>query len=135
MTENITKILVSKEEGAELHEINSRLEELKEQMLNLVRLNVRSGLDNQIYNEEYQRLEQEIQEFKKRKAAFNNTELIRDKALRKAEEIEKVLGSRNELLKRFDDGLFKEMVKQVRIMSLAEAEFIYKPELVIKEVL
>lgn len=135
MLENINKILDGKEEDGEFQEINSRLEELKEQMLNLVRLNVRSSLDNQIYDEEYQRIEQHIQELKHRKAAFDNKELIRDKALKKAEEVEKILGSRNELLRRFDEGLFTEMVEQVRITSLVEVEYIYKTGLVIKEIL
>ncbi|SKA92247.1 Site-specific DNA recombinase [Clostridium sp. USBA 49] len=135
MIENINNVLESRREDAELQEINTRLEELKEQMLNLVRLNLRSGLDSLIYDEEYQSLEQEMQELKQRKAAFDNTELIRDKALKKAEEIEKLLSSRQELLKRFDDYLFTEMVEQVRIVSLVEVEFIYKTGLVIKEIL
>ncbi|ACA45148.1 hypothetical protein HYI07_04390 [Clostridium botulinum] len=43
------------------------MEELKEQMMNLVILNVRSGLNNQIYDEEYKKLEEEMQQLKESK--------------------------------------------------------------------
>lgn len=44
------RILESKED---INELNERLEEIEEQMMNLIRLSVRIRLDNQIYDEEY----------------------------------------------------------------------------------
>ncbi len=135
MMENINRVLESKEDSNELKGINERLEELKEQMMNLVRLNVRSGLDNQIYDEEYQRLEEELQQLKEKKAKFDNTDLIREKELQKVKEIKKVLDGREDIIKKFDDELFSQMVEQVKVINLVEVEFVYKIGIVVKEIL
>lgn len=50
---NINMVLESQEYEAEVKDINEKLEQLKKQMMNLVRLNIRSSLDSQIYDEEY----------------------------------------------------------------------------------
>ncbi|EJE7236434.1 recombinase family protein [Clostridium sporogenes] len=89
MMENINRVLEIKEDEGEVKAINEKLEQLKEQMMNWVRLNVRSGLDNQIYDEEYQRLEEEIQKLKEKKSKFDNTDLIREKGFQKVKEIKK----------------------------------------------
>lgn len=135
MMENINRVLESKEDSNELKVINERLEELKEQMMNLVRLNVRSGLDNQIYDDEYQRLEEEMQQLKEKKANFDNTDLIREKGLQKVKEIKKVLDGREDIIKKFDDELFSQMVEQVKVISLVEVEFVYKSGVMVKEIL
>ena len=135
MMENINRVLESKEDSNELKAINERLEELKEQMMNLVRLNVRNGLDNQIYDEEYQRLEEEMQQLKEKKAKFDNTDLIREKGLQKVKEIKKVLDGREDIIKKFDEELFSQMVEQVKVISLVEVEFVYKSGVMVKEIL
>lgn len=135
MMENINRVLESKEDSNDLKAINERLEELKEQMMNLVRLNVRSSLDNQIYDEEYQRLEEEMQQLKEKKAKFDNTDLIREKRLQKVKEIKKVLDGREDIIKKFDDELFSQMVEQVKVISLVEVEFVYKSGVMVKEIL
>lgn len=135
MMENINRVLESKEDSNELKAINERLEELKGQMMSLVRLNVRSGLDNQIYDEECQRLEEEMQQLKEKKAKFDNTDLIREKGLQKVKEIKKILAGREDIIKKFDDELFLQMVEQVNVISLVEVEFVYKMGGVTKEIL
>lgn len=135
MIENINGVLESKEDSNELKVINKRLEELKEQMMNLVRLNVRSGLNNQIYDEEYQRLEEEMQQLKEKKAKFDNTDLIREKGLQKVKEIEKVLDGREDIIKKFDEELFSQMVENIKVISLVEVEIIYKIDIVVKGIL
>lgn len=131
--ENINKVLKSKEDSEELKLINERLEELKEQMMNLVRLNVRSGLDNQIYDEEYQRLEEEMQKLKEKKATFDNVDFIRENGLQKVKEIKKVLDGREDILKEFDEEFFTQIVEKVRVISLVEVEFVLKCGVVAQE--
>jgi hypothetical protein len=103
-------------------------------MMNLVRLNVRNGLDSQIYDEEYQRLEEEMQQLKEKKAKFDNTDLIREKGLQRVKEIDKVLDGREDIIKKFDEDLFSQIVEQVKVISLVEVEFVYKTGAIIKEV-
>lgn len=135
MIENINKVSESEEDRSELKIINERLEELKEQMMNLVRLNVRSSLDNQIYDEEYERLEEEIKQLKEKKAGFDNTELIKKEGIQKVKEIEKILRDRQDIIKDFDRELFTQIVDKVKVISLVEVEFIYKSGVVVKEIL
>ncbi|WP_196760156.1 hypothetical protein [Clostridium sporogenes] len=124
LMKNINMVLESKADEAEVKAINKKLEKLKEQMMNLVRLNVRSGLDSQIYDEEYQRLEEEMQQLKEKKAKFDNTDLIREKGLQKVKETKKVLDGREDIIKKFDEELFSQMAEQVKVISLVE--FVYK---------
>ncbi|KEI03001.1 recombinase family protein [Clostridium botulinum] len=135
LMKNVNMVLENKEDETEVKAINEKLEQLKEQMMNLVRLNVRSSLDNQIYDEEYQRLEEEMQKLKEKKAKFDNTDLIREKGLQKVKEIKKVLAGREDIIKKFDDELFTQIVKQVKVISLVEVEFVYKSGAKIKEIL
>lgn len=135
LMKNVNMVLENKEDETEVKAINEKLEQLKDQTMNLVRLNVRSGLDNQIYDEEYQRLEEEMQQLKERKTKFDNTGLIREKGLQKVKEIKKVLDGREDLIKKFDDEIFSQMVEQVKVISLVEVEFVFKSGIVVKGIL
>lgn len=72
----------------------------------MVRLNVRSGLDSQIYDEEYGRLSQEMQQLKGKKAEFDNVEVAREKEIQKVKVIEKLIKDREEVIREFDEELF-----------------------------
>ncbi|MCD3216282.1 recombinase family protein [Clostridium botulinum C] len=133
LMKNINKVLENKKDDTKLQKINERLEELKEQMMNLVRLNVRSGLDNQIYDEEYERLSEEMQQLKEKKMESDNVEATREKGVQKVKEIKKVLDGREEIIKKFDEGLFTQKVEQIKVISLVEVEFVYKSGVIIKK--
>lgn len=135
LMKNINKVLESRQDSTELQKISERLEELKEQMMNLVRLNVRSGLDNQIYDEEYERLEKEIQKLKEKKLRFDNVEVAKENSIWKVKEIEKLLRDRKDILKEFDEELFSKMVEKVRVISFVEVEFVFKSVGSVKAVL
>lgn len=135
MMDNINRVLENETNSDEVRAINERLEELKDQMMNLVRLDVRKGLDHEIYDEEYGRLEEEIKQLKAKKQRFDNVELIRKNGIEKVKEIEKVLNSREGVINEFDDELFGQMVKEVKVVSLVEVESGYKNEVMVKEIL
>ncbi|MFL0252920.1 recombinase family protein [Clostridium neuense] len=133
--DNINKVLESETNGDEVQATNERLEELKEQMMNLVRLDVRKGLDHEIYDEEYGRLEEEIKQLKAKKQRFDNVELIRKNGIEKVKEIENILRGRQNTIKEFDKELFGQMVKEVKVVSLVEVEICYKNGVVVKQIL
>lgn len=135
MMDNINKVLESETNGDEVRVTNERLEELKEQMMNLVRLDVRKGLDHEIYDEEYGRLEEEIKQLKAKNRRFDNVELIRKNGIEKVKEIGKVLNSREGIISEFDDELFGQMVEEVKVVSLVEVEICYKNGVIVKEIL
>ncbi|MGL5152191.1 MAG: zinc ribbon domain-containing protein, partial [Clostridium sp.] len=132
---NIDKVLNKDNSKDELIILESKLQELKEQMLNLVRLNLKSGLDNQIYEEEYQRLEGEVKSLKERKATIYNKDLINDKVLKKADELQDILNCQGDILKEFDDELFKNIIDKLKVISRVEVEFIFKSGGAIREIL
>lgn len=103
--------------------------------MKLVRVNVKSDLDNQTYNETYQRFEKEMHQLKEKKAKIDNMDLIREKGLQKVKEIKKVLDGREYIIKKFGEELFSKMVEQVKVISLVEVEFVYKIGVSIKEIL
>jgi len=65
MMMNIEKVLNESRSSQEIEFIDGQLAELREQVTNLVRLNTQSGLDREIYEEEYNRLVLEMDELRK----------------------------------------------------------------------
>lgn len=62
-------------------------------------------------------------------------ELIRKNWIEKVKEIERLLNSREGIINEFDAELFGQMVKEVKVISLVEVEFMYKMGVMIKELL
>lgn len=133
--ENINKGIDKTKENTKLEKIKEELEKLNEQMINLVRLNVKSSIDDEIYIEEYKRLEKQIKQLKAEKIKINKKENIKEENIRRIEEIEEFLKEKHGLIGVFDEELFKELVDKIKVISFVEVEFVYKIGVVIKEIL
>lgn len=134
MTDNIEKVLNENKNDEELNTIDSKLEMLKEQITNLIRLNSRSNIDRDIYDEEYNRIALEMENLRSKRLAYTKTEIEFKNNYSRIREIEKMLNER-ELIDSFDEELFRVMVEKIKVVSLVEVEFVLKTGVVVREIL
>ncbi|NLI93925.1 MAG: hypothetical protein GX434_17535 [Peptococcaceae bacterium] len=90
MIENIEKIFAEKANSVDVTAIDKRLDELREEMERLVKLNAKANLDADIYGEEYARITGEMDELKAMRAVFTQAEFNRKDSLSRVREIEKI---------------------------------------------
>ena len=134
MLENIEKVFAERANSVDVAAIDKRLEELREEMERLVKLNVKANLDADIYGEEYARITGEMEELRQQRSAFTQAEFKRKDTLARVREIEKMLRGQ-EIVKEFDEDLFAALVEQIRVKSLVEVVFVLKAGLEVREIL
>lgn len=102
--------------------------------MKLVRINVNTGLDAEVYDGEYARIAKEIESLREKKQRIQEAKL--DDTIRKnrAEKIADIIKKR-EVIKEFDEELFRNVIERITILSIAEVEFKFKSELKVKEIL
>lgn len=125
MLGNIEKVFEERANSVNVTAIDKRLDELREEMERLVKLNIKANLDADIYGEEYARITNEMDELRQQRAVFTQAEFKRKDALSRVREIEKMLRERD-AVQEFDEELFAALVGQIRVKSLVEVVFVLK---------
>ncbi len=134
MLDNLEKVFTEKANSVDVDAIDKRLDELREEMERLVKLNVKANLDADIYGEEYARITGEMEELRQQRSAFTQAEFKRKDTLARVREIEKMLRGQ-EIVKEFDEDLFTSLVERIRVKSLVEVVFVLKAGLEVREIL
>jgi len=134
MLGNIEKVFAERANSVDVTAIDKRLDELREEMERLVRLNVKANLDADIYGEEYARITNEMDELRQERMSFTQAGFMREEKLTRVREIEKMLRELD-VLEEFDDELFAVLVDYIRVESLVEVVFILKVGIEMREVL
>lgn len=118
-----------------IEELNSRLDELGQEMMGLVRLNARAGTGTSAYEAEYIRVSEEMEQIRERKVAIEEEELSELLRQKRIEEMKQYLNSTDTPLAKFDAALFRRLVEKVIIHSLVEATFIFRSGIELRETL
>jgi hypothetical protein len=134
MMGNIEKVLNENRNEEEIKLIDSRLEELREQITNLIRLNSKNSIDRDIYDDEYNRLFEEMENLRSKRLSYKEAEIEYKNIYSRVKEIEKTL-NRHDKIDSFDEELFRILVENIRVVSLVEVEFVLKTGVVIREIL
>lgn len=134
MMANIEKVLNESRSSQKIEFIDGKLLDLREQVTNLVRLNTQSGLDRDIYEEEYNRLVLEMDALRKQRSEYTKTEFECINNFSKIKQIEKMLNN-SEFISGFDDDIFQAMVERINIKSIVKAEFVLKSGIPVEEIL
>lgn len=134
MLENIEKVFSEKANSVDVAAIDKRLDELREEMERLVKLNVKANLDADIYGEEYARITNEMEDLRQQRSVFTQAEFKRKDTLARVREIEKMLRGQ-EIVKEFDEDLFTSLVERIRVKSLVEVVFVLKAGVEVREIL
>lgn len=131
---NVQKVVPKEQENLSVDEIQDRLKELQQELMKLVRINVNTGLDAEVYDGEYARIAKEIECLREKKQRIQEAKL--DDTIRKnrSQEIADII-KRQELVKRFDEELFRAVIERITVLSIAEVEFKFKSGLKVREIL
>jgi rubrerythrin len=134
LVDNIEKVFAEKANSVDVTAIDKRLDELREEMERLIRLNVKANLDADIYGEEYARITREMDELRQKRMSFTQAGFERKDALSRVREIEKMLRERD-VVEEFEEELFTTLVEQIRVKSLVEVVFVLKAGVEVREIL
>lgn len=103
---NIEKGLSVKEYEFSLDEIDERLSELQKELMTLVRLNARTGLDAVVYSNEYAKVSTEIELFRERRQRLKEETAKDNLRIERIKELKTFLKENDSVLERFDGELF-----------------------------
>ncbi|MDT8900424.1 recombinase family protein [Anaeroselena agilis] len=134
MTENIEKVFNEQASKVDVVAVDRRLEELRTEMAALVKLNLTTGIDDEIYGEEYRRIAGEIEVLRSRRAGIMQAEMMRQEMRGRLREIAMVLRDMDGV-REFDEELFGMLVERVRVINLVQVEFVLRSGVGVVEIL
>lgn len=132
---NIYKGLESVGREYTMEGIEARLTELQQEIMSLVRLNVKTGLDTKVYDVEYSQLATEIELMRERRQALKTAEAERALRVNRIEELRQYLIEQDTALDKFDMDLFRKLIEKVKVHSMVEAVFVFKTGVEVREIL
>ena len=115
LMQNINKGL---EQEYTIEEIDSRLTELQQELMSLVRL--------KFDKKEYSTLAGEIEFMRSRRRKLKESEAGMVLRNRRMYEIKAYLAAQDSLLDKFDGELFRRLIEKVKVQSMVEALFVFK---------
>ncbi|QDR81324.1 recombinase family protein [Sporomusa termitida] len=134
MLENIEIAFREQTSMVDLALIDSELKELHAELAALVKLNLRTGIDDTIYSEEYCRIGARIEELKNKRASVTVAEIARQDTFGRMKEITEVLRSMD-TIGEFDEELFGMLVERIKVINLVQVEFVLQSGVGIMEIL
>lgn len=141
-SEFIEKLLVNIKKGLEKVEyeftqeqIDERLSELQQDLMSLVRLNAKTGLETREYDNEYRLVAAEIEKFREMRKKFLDLESQKVIRIQRMDDMRQFLLSQDSPLEKFDGDILRRLIEKVSVKSLVEAIFIFKTGIEVREVL
>jgi len=131
---NIEKGLSSKEYEFSMEDIDERLSELQRELMTLVRLNARTGLDASVYSDEYAKVSAEIELFRERRQKLKEETAQDSLRIDRIKGLKAYLMDNDSVLERFDGMLFGRLIDKVMVTSLVEVTFVFKTGVELREV-
>jgi len=118
-----------------MEQIDVRLSELQKELMILVRVNARNGLDTQVYSKEYLKLSAELDTYRERRQKLKEQEAGRVLQLDRLKELKEYLRGTDIAIEKFDGELFGKLIEKVIVRSLVEVTFVFKTGVEVREVL
>lgn len=134
MLENIEKVFREQTSMVDLALIESELKELHGELAALVKLNLRTGIDDAIYSEEYCRIAGRIEELKNKRSSVTEAEITRHETFGRMRDITEVLRSMD-TIGEFDEELFGMLVERIKVINLVQVEFVLQSGVGIVEII
>lgn len=135
LMDNIYESLDAIEHEFTQEQINDRLTELQQEIMSLVRLNAKTGLDTTAYDNEYGQLTAEIERFRGLRQKLLDEDAQKVIRIQRIDELRQFIQEQYLPLERFDGDLFRRLIEKVSVKSLVEAVFVFKTGAEVREVL
>lgn len=126
LTKNIEKVITSSGHYKKIEKLEKSIIKKKNELKNLVKLQTTGKLDDEVYNEEYFRISEELNELRDTKAEFEQDEDRKEQLKRRVNEIIDVINSREELLEKFDMNIFNALVERIEVLEPMHFVFVLK---------
>ena len=120
------------EEKYSMEFLHARLAELQQEMKSLVRQGMKEGLVNE---KEYSVLGTEIESIRNRMQSLKEQQAERALRVNRVEELQDYLMVQEANLIEFDEEIFRRFVEKVKVQSMAEAAFVFKVGVEVREIL
>jgi len=133
LTENIEKVIENCGHYKEIEKLDKSIAKKKDEIKHLVKLQTTGKLDGEIYNEEYQRIAEELNKLRDEKSEFEQDEDRKEELKRRVTEIIDVIKGREGLLEEFDMDIFNALVEKIEVLSPTHFVFVLQSGLVIKK--
>ncbi|MPN31435.1 hypothetical protein SDC9_178909 [bioreactor metagenome] len=114
--------------------IDGELQERQGELAALVKLNLKTGIDDTIYGEEYNRIASRMEELKSNRLSVTVAESVRRETLNRMQEIADTLRSKD-TIGEFDEVLFGMLVEQIKVINLVQVEFVLQSGIEIVEII
>ncbi|MFL0194819.1 recombinase family protein [Clostridium sp. WILCCON 0269] len=133
ISKNIEKVLSKRAENIDLIEIETRIESAKEELKELIKLQTKGKMDEEVYSEEYARLSGELEKLRQEKAKIEKGKLDVKQYKQRVAEIIKVIKEQESLLTKFDDKIFNALVDKIEIISPTHFVFVLRNGMRVEE--
>ncbi|WP_242652574.1 hypothetical protein [Desulfofarcimen acetoxidans] len=91
-----------------------------------IKLQVRNQIDDAVYNEEYNRISNELEELREQRAEFDRQNNIRNDYRERLNVIIETLNGWQGLLVEFSDKIFNALVEKIEVISPTHFVFVLK---------
>ena len=122
MLQNIEKVFSEQTGVVDLAAIDGELRALQGELAALVKLNLKTGLDDSIYSEEYGRIAGRMEKLKNERSRVAVAEIERRETFGRMRDITEVLQSVASIGE-FDKELFGMLVERIKVVNLVQVEF------------
>jgi hypothetical protein len=134
MTENIQMIILQRPDIGQTEALDSRIEELKNELKRLIRFQVNNNVDPEVYSEEYKIISEELGEVRRKRLEHEKVIESKDGSKQRFDEIVELINDRDSLLEEFDGEIFNAMVEKIEILTPAHFVFELKSGLRVEEI-
>ena len=114
-------------------QINERLTELQQEIMSLVRLNAKTGLETGAYDEEYSQLTAEIERFRGLRQKLLDEETQKVIRTNRIDELRKFIQDQGTALEHFDGDIFRRLIEKVSVKAIVEAVFVFKTGIEVRQ--
>ncbi|MCC5908933.1 MAG: recombinase zinc beta ribbon domain-containing protein, partial [Clostridiaceae bacterium] len=135
LLENIEKVLKKRSRDNRIVEIDENIENIKNELKSLVKLQTTGKIDGEVYNEEYMRISQELESLRKEKGKFERANEAEEEYKDRVKEIIEILDSMDGLLEEFNDEIFNALVEKIEILEPRHFVFVLKSGVRVEEIM
>ncbi len=126
LSDNIQKVLAQSGYMADIEKLDKEIKDKKDELKSLIKLQTTGVVDKEVYNEEYERISNELNEYRDRRAKYEKDVRRKEELRLRTDEIMKVLHDRVGLLEQFDGDIFNALVEKIEVIEPTHFVFVLK---------
>ena len=107
-------------------EIENKIEASKEELKGIIKLQTKGQMDEEVYNEEYSRISNELESLRQDKSKIEIGNISIEQYKERVDEIIKVIKEQEGLLTEFDDKIFNALIDRIEVLESTHFVFVLR---------